>query len=120
MNPQAILALVTALGPVIQGLSGILPNLIPGLGAAFANPTTTTNATVMALQEALNALQAAGTVQFAGQPNSALGTPLIVDGVWGGRTFAAIKAVQAKFGFPVAEPLASVEMNILGTLLSKL
>src|SRR5262245_24267327 len=120
MNPQNLTALLTALPAAIQVLGGFFPALAQifgGLTGTQPVQVVNNNATKL-LQEGLNAIQAAGKAQFegqAGQPNS----PLIVDGRFGGRTFACLKAVQASFGWTVAEPLASIEMNLLATLLAK-
>lgn len=121
MNPLAIVQLLTTLAPLLSGLvtsfpalSGVLGNLLGGGAPPAAN-----NQTVVMLQEGLNALQTAGIVQFegqAGKPDS----PLLTDGHFGGRTFAVIKIVQAHFGFAVQEPMASMEMNLIATVLSKL
>jgi hypothetical protein len=121
MNPQALASLITLLPVLIQAAGGVFPALSSIFGGIFgtATPQLTASPTVKLLQEGLNAIQASGKAPFegvAGQPNS----PLTVDGNFGGRTFAAVKAVQAAFGWTITEPLASIEMNLMATLLSKL
>jgi lysozyme family protein len=120
MNPLAIIQLLTTLAPLLSGIATSFPQLADILGGLFggAMPTASGQAVVL-LQEGLNALQAAGTVRFDGQAGQS-NSPLIVDGNFGGRTFAAVKAAQSAFGWTVTEPLASIEMNILAFVLSKL
>ena len=67
---------------------------------------------VALIQEILNALSDAGFI--------ALPAKLVVDGQFGGTTFAAVKILLAKFGFNLAEPLASIVYNVLLTWLPKL
>lgn len=106
MNP---LALLTALMPAIQTagpiLAGLYPALQPALMALSGVNPSNHQSIVTLIQEALNALQAAGVVSF--------GAPLQVDGKFGGGTFAAMKAISAKAGFPLAEPWASIVYKIL-------
>jgi hypothetical protein len=121
MNPLALIQMLTQMAPLLSGVSGIFPQLTTVLGGLIGGggtPTASGQAVVL-LQEGLNAMRASGLVQFdgqAGQTNS----PLLVDGNFSGRTFAALKAAQAKFGFAVQEPLASVEMHLVAAVLSKL
>lgn len=121
MNAASIVALITALGPALQIFGGVLPALQQVFSGIFGTgiPTVANNNATRLLQQGLNAIQASGKAQFEGvrgQPNS----PLLVDGGFGGRTFAAVKAVQSAFGWNVQEPLASIEMQLLATLLAKL
>ena len=113
-----ILTLLTTFLPAIMQIGQIITQVWPQ-----ATPAVTTIATnvkppsahsnvVSLVQEVLNALQAAGVISF--------GQPLVADGNFGGRTFAAIKVLQAKVGFTVQEPLASLEYNMLSGLLNKL
>lgn len=111
------LSLISTFLPALTQAAGIItqlwPQAAPAIGAlATVTPPANQVNIVSLIQEALNALQAAGQVNF--------GNPLVVDGRFGGRTFAAIKLAQAKFGFAVQEPLASMEYNLLAAVLAKL
>lgn len=120
MNPLAIVQLLTTLMPLLSGLATSFPALSGVLGGLLGGTTPTASGqAVTLLQEGLNTLQASGIVQFDGQAGQA-NSPLLVDGHFGGRTFGAIKAVQAHFGFAVQEPMASMEMTLIATVLSKL
>lgn len=108
MNP---LTIITALLPALQVAGPILMQLFPAaqqaLGA-LGNVNPAQHASIVTLmQEALNELGAVGVI--------ALPKPLIVDGIFGGATFGAIKLVLTKAGFGslAAEPLASIEYNFL-------
>lgn len=110
------LALLTTFLPALLQAGSIIvqrwPQAAPVVGALGGiNPQNQTNV-VSLLQEALNAMQSAGTINF--------GPALVVDGQFGGRTFAAIKVVQSHFGFDVQEPLASLEMQLLQSVLAKM
>ncbi len=113
-----ILTLLTTFLPAILQASGIaqqafpaLQGIITAIEGGVSNPTQQVNI-VSLIQEALNALNTAGTIT--------LQKPLVVDGHFGGATFAAIKLLQSHFGFTVAEPLASYEMQAIQALLAKL
>ena len=116
MNPALILGIITAIAPLLPQLSASVSTIAPGLAglltvlhpAASAQPANL----VALLQELLNEMQAVGYINF--------GKPLVVDGQFGGATFGAIKALQAKLGFTVQEPLASLEMEALAALFAKL
>ena len=115
MNP---LTIITALLPALQVAGPIITQLFPALTTTISalggtNPTSHTSI-VSYVQEAINALAAAGVIT--------LPKPLVVDGVFGGGTFAAIKLLQTKvgLGFLSAEPIASLEYTLLQGLLAKL
>ena len=91
--------------------------IVSALGGVTA-PSQQINV-VSLIQEALNALQIEGEISFDGT-GKGVGTPLVVDGHFGGRTFGAIKTLQAKLGLSVQEPLASVEYQALQALFAKL
>lgn len=103
----ALLQLGQIIPQVWPAASGVITALEHGITA----PSQQIN-TVSLLQQTLNAVQQAGEIQF--------GAPLVVDGQFGGRTFAAIKALQAKMGLSVQEPLASLEYQMLQALFKKL
>jgi hypothetical protein len=113
-----ILALLTTFLPVIMQAGGIATQAFPAIQGVIqaieggvANPSQQINI-VSLIQEALNALNTAGVI--------ALPKPLVVDGHFGGSTFAAIKLLQAYLGITIGEPLASYEMQALQALLAKL
>ena len=66
----------------------------------------------MLMQELINAMDDAGII--------VLPAKLVPDGVFGLTTFAAIKILLAKFGFNLAEPLATIVYNLLATWLPKM
>ncbi len=89
----------------------LFPKLSPEFHAAaaamlVAHPNSTSWA-----QSTLNLLQSTGYFSF--------GAPLVVDGIWGPHTKAAIVACQAKMGLPTTGILADAEFSMLGQLLSK-
>ncbi len=112
------LVLLSTFLPALLQVGQIIPQVWPaasGILNALEHGVTTPAQqinVVSMLQEALNALQQAGEIQF--------GAPLVVDGQFGGRTFGAIKALQTKLGLTVQEPLASMEYRMLQALLAKL
>ena len=96
------------------------PNLSPTLHAAAAALLAAESHTgaVAWLQSALNIAESAGFVAFEGNasgPNSAL----IVDGMFGPRTQAAVLALQAKMGVPTTGMFADAEVSALQALLAK-
>ena len=112
-----ILAIIQALLPAFQIAGPILGQLVPTLlpiitGLGNTNPTSH-NSIVTFLQEAINALAAVGVITLA--------KPLVVDGQFGGATFAAIKLLQTKFGLGVlsTEPIASLEYTLLSGFLAQ-
>ncbi len=113
MNP---LAIIMALAPLLPQLISTVGAVSPVLAGIFQvlQPATAAgpNNIVELIQTALNEAQAVGFINF--------GKPLVVDGQFGGATFGAIKALQAKLGFAVQEPLASMEMEALAAILAKL
>ena len=62
-------------------------------------------------QTALNAIQATGFISF--------GTPLVVDGQFGPKTFAAVVVLQAKLGLPVTGAIAEAEYTAINKLIGK-
>ncbi len=90
---------------IAPGLAGLLTVLHP---AANAQPVNL----VALIQQVLNEAQAVGYINF--------GKPLVVDGQFGGATFGAIKALQAKLGLTVQEPMVSAEMEVLAALFKTL
>ncbi len=89
----------------------LFPKLSPELHAAaaallVAHPNSTAYA-----QSALNLLQSSGYFSF--------GAPLVVDGIWGKHTKAAIIAVQEKLGLPATGILVDAEFAAIGSLLAK-
>ena len=62
-------------------------------------------------QESLNIVQSTGYISF--------GKPLVVDGTWGPKTFAAVEALQFKLGMKTTGFLADAEYTALGALLAK-
>ncbi len=91
--------------------SQLFPNLEPEFHAAAAalvisHPNNTSWA-----QSALNLLASTGYIHLA--------HPLLVDGIYGPHTKAAIVAAQTKMGLPVTGILADAEFAMIGQLLSK-
>ena len=118
------LTLITTFLPAIISAGQIIPQVWPaasGIVSALGGVTAPSQQinVVSLIQEALNALQLEGEISFDGT-GKGVGTPLVVDGHFGGRTFGAIKTLQAKLGLSVQEPLASVEYQALQTLFAKL
>lgn len=92
--------------------SQLFPKLDPTLHAAaaalvVAHPNNTAWA-----QSALNLLVSTGYVAF--------GKPLVVDGVWGPKTMAAVEAVQGKLGLPVNGFITDIEYSAISGLLAKM
>lgn len=118
------LALLTAFLPALIQAGQIVPQIWPQAGGAInalltgVKPPAQQTNVVSLLQEALNALQTSGQISFDG--GHGMGTPLTVDGHFGGRTFAVIKTLQAKFGIAVEEPVASYEYQMLQALFAKM
>jgi peptidoglycan hydrolase-like protein with peptidoglycan-binding domain len=87
------------------------PTLAPELQAAAAALVHShTNGTAWA-QDALNIIASTGYIT--------LPAPLKVDGYWGPRTMAAVKALQVKIGVPVTGFLADMEYSVIGALLAR-
>jgi hypothetical protein len=114
MNP---LTIITALLPALQTAGPILAQLFPALipaltGLSQVNPANHTSVVTL-IQEVLNQLSAVGVIQ--------LPRPLVVDGQFGGGTFAAVKLLQTKvgFGFLSVEPIASLEYTLLVGLFAR-
>lgn len=103
----------TNLAPVLAQIgAAVFPKLAPELQAAaaaliHAHPNNTSYA-----QEALNLIQSTGYMKF--------GVPLVVDGLWGPKTMAAVEALQTKLGLPVNGFLADAEYQAIGGLLAKI
>jgi peptidoglycan hydrolase-like protein with peptidoglycan-binding domain len=60
-------------------------------------------------QTSLNTIQAAGVISF--------GAPLVVDGVFGPKTFAAVVVLQAKVGLKPTGAVADAEYKAINALL---
>jgi peptidoglycan hydrolase-like protein with peptidoglycan-binding domain len=60
-------------------------------------------------QTALNTIQTTGYIAF--------GAPLIVDGMFGPKTFAAVVVLQAKAGLPVTGAIAEAEYAVINKLI---
>jgi len=116
MSPSVILAIITAIAPLLQQLATSVAGIAPSLAGALMvlQPAAASQPVnlVALVQRLLNEAQAVGYISF--------GAPLVVDGQFGGRTFGAIKALQAKLGFAVQEPAASLEMEALAAIFAKL
>lgn len=102
--------------PVVGTLADIgsqlFPNLNPTLHAAaaalvVAHPNNTAWA-----QTSLNLLASTGYFSLV--------KPLVVDGIWGPKTMAAVEAVQAKLGLPVNGFIADAEYTAISSLLAKI
>ncbi len=114
---QAVATAVTgALPPDIvaqlaEAGSQLFPKLSPELHAAAAALTVAHPNSTAYAQSALNLLQSSGYFSF--------GAPLVVDGIWGKHTKAAIIAVQEKLGLPATGILVDAEFAAIGSLLAK-
>jgi len=60
-------------------------------------------------QTSLNIIQTTGFITF--------GTPLVVDGMFGSKTFAAVVVLQAKLGLPVTGAIAEAEYTAINKLI---
>lgn len=114
---QAVNNVVKALPPTLvaglgQAGSTLFPKLAPEFQAAAAALVATHTNSVSWVQSALNMLASAGEVVIA--------APLVVDGVFGPKTLAAIEALQAKLGIPVTGLVADVEGTAITALLAKI
>jgi peptidoglycan hydrolase-like protein with peptidoglycan-binding domain len=61
------------------------------------------------IQTSLNTIQATGYITF--------GAPLLVDGIFGNKTFAAVVVLQAKVGLKPTGAVAALEYNAINALL---
>ncbi len=109
-------AVTTALPPnlvaeLAEAGSQLFPNLSPELHAAAAALTVAHPNTTSYAQEVLNLLQSTGYFSF--------GNPLVVDGIYGPHTKAAIIACQTKLGLPATGILVDAEFAMIGQLLAK-
>ncbi len=114
----------TLVDQLAEAGSQLFPKLAPEFHAAaaalvIAHPNNTSWA-----QSALNLLQSTGYVTFGAPLKDRAGTvignvPLLVDGIYGPHTKAAIVAAQSKMGLPVTGILADAEFAMIGQLLSK-
>ncbi len=100
--------------------AALFPQLDPALHAAAAALLAAESHTGAAawVQGALNIAQAGKAVEFSGSGTGA-NTPLVVDGIWGKRSTAALKAFQAKLKLPVTGMFADAEFSALESLLAK-
>ncbi len=109
---QSVIQNSPILGTLSQIGSALFPKLSPEIQAAaaalvMAHPNNTSWA-----QSALNVLASTGYIVIP--------APLVVDGVYGKKTFAAVEAIQAKLGLPVNGFIADAEYNAIASLLAKL
>ena len=91
----------------------LFPNLDPTLHAAAAALLAAESHTGAAawIQAALNIAETAGAVSF--------GPALVVDGLWGPKSTAALEALQTKLGLPVTGMFADAEYAALNAILAK-
>ncbi len=91
----------------------LFPNLDPALHAAAAALLAAESHTGAAswVQGALNIAQSAGIVKF--------GPALVIDGRWGPKSTAALKALQTHLGLPVTGMFADAEFQALNAILAK-
>lgn len=61
------------------------------------------------VQTALNAIQLTGYIHF--------GAPLVVDGIFGPKTFAAVVVLQAKLGLPATGAVTQAEYDAINKLI---
>lgn len=92
-------------GILTQGLEAFGSYLIPGLSgpaAVITGSLAAANPDIVKFgQGVLNTLQAAGKISF--------GTPLVVDGIPGPKTFAAVQALQKALNLPTTGVIGQVE-----------
>ena len=123
-NSLQKVASVISSSPIVNELASIggalFPSLDPTLHAAAAALLAAESHTGAGawVQAALNIAQTAGVVQFTGTGASG-NTPLIVDGIWGPHSQAALKAFQAAMKLPVTGMYADAEFSALQALLAK-
>ncbi len=93
--------------------SALFPKLDPALHAAAAALLAAESHTgaVSWVQGALNIAQAAKVISF--------GPALVIDGRWGPKSTAALKALQTHLGLPVTGMFADAEYSALNAILSK-
>lgn len=119
---QKVNSVVSALPPaVVAALSGIgaaaFPKLDPALHAAAAALTAVHTNTTSWLQNALNVARATGYISFTGDATDG---SLVVDGIFGNHTKAALEAFQAKLGLPATGMFQDAEIAALTALLAKI
>jgi peptidoglycan hydrolase-like protein with peptidoglycan-binding domain len=90
----------------------MFPKLSPELQAAAAALSVAHPNNTSWIQSAINLIASTGFIT--------LSTPLVVDGVVGPLTIAAVEAIQAKAGYPVTGFVADVEYNFLSGMLAKI
>lgn len=114
---QAVTAAVTKALPaslvnqLAEAGSQLFPKLSPELHAAAAALIVAHPNSISYAQSALNILESTAYVNF--------GAPLVVDGIFGPKTMAAIEALQTKAGLPVTGFMADAEYTVISQLLSK-
>ncbi len=91
--------------------SQLFPKLSPELHAAAAALIVAHPNSISFAQSALNILESTGYLNF--------GAPLVVDGIFGSKTMAAVEALQAKAGLPVTGFVADAEYQVITQLLGK-
>jgi len=115
-NGLAKVGAVIANSPVVNDLANIgaqlFPKLSPTIHAAAAALVIAHPNNTSWIQSALNVLASSGYISLPAQ--------LVVDGLYGPKTFAAVEAVQTKLGLPVTGFVADAEYNAIAALLSKL
>ncbi len=102
--PPALIAQLTEVG------SQLFPKLSPELHAAAAAMLVAHPNSMAWAQSTINLLISTGYISAQ---------PLVVDGIWGPHTKAAIMACQAKMGLPTTGIFADAEFSLLGQLLAK-
>lgn len=90
----------------------MFPKLSPEIQAAAAALSVGHPNNTSWIQSALNLVASTGFFQ--------LSPPLVVDGIVGPKTIAAVEALQAKLGYPVTGFVADVEYNFLAAMLAKI
>lgn len=103
----------TDLIPTLEALgSELFPDLSPTIHAAAAALVVAHPNSTSWLQSALNVIQSSGYISF--------GAPLAVDGYYGPKTTAALKALQTKVGLPVTGFAADLEYKAIQALLGRI
>lgn len=111
---QAVAAVVqkSPLAGTLADIGGqLFPKLSPELHAAAAALVIAHPNNTSWLQSALNVLSSTGYITLA--------APLVVDGIYGPKTTAALELIQQKLGLPVNGMMVDAEYNAIAALLAK-